>query len=101
MPGEGPLPGPPLLSQAGSHLWDVRTDCSSKAATEITVGRPPAPYNLVGFAPPWVPPSYSLTWMPFTLESLLPFFVKNPFIVFIAQRAIISRLRLPKALPWR
>lgn len=71
--------------------------CSLKARTAITAGgvRPlPKTWGLCGLPPP-------LPTMPFTLESLLPFFVKNPFIVFIAQRAIISRLRLPKALPWR
>lgn len=39
--------------------------------------------------------------MPFTLESLFTVFVENPSIVFTARRAIISRLGLPKALPWR
>lgn len=56
----------------------------------------------VGLAPPCrpsLPPQTAQGWVPIAVA--LHCFVKNPFIVFTAWEAIISRLQLPKALPWR
>ena len=99
---QGPCsrPGPRLLGRAGKHC------CSSKARTETRRGREPPPrWAVPPAAPPSAPhpnppsPAHHAGW--FKLESAQHCFVRNPLIVFTAREVIISRLQLPKALPWR
>lgn len=98
---QGPCstPGPCLLRRAGKRC------CSSKARTETRRGSrpPPPPHGAVPPTPPLAlhpnPPSPAT--QADSRRSRAALLCEKSTIVFTAWEVIISRLQLPKALPWR